>query len=387
MHVQSKNSIDCCGCSACANACPKDAISMKPDEMGFRYPVVDEDKCIDCGLCDKVCDFNSNYKRDHMFEHPLVYGCRHKNISELEYSQSGALSFALAEVFINDGGVVYGAMLKGSSEVIHRRCVSIDDLQTIRYSKYIQSNPQDSFKEVKLSLAKGEKVLYFGTPCQIAGLKSYIGKQNREMLWTADLVCHAVPSPQIWKDYVEYISKKYKIEPEETRFRNKKYGWHSHFESFRGGKRFLKKKTFRELFYFHLVVRPSCSNCPYTNYSRVGDVTCGDFWGWEKAHKVWNDNKGVSLALINSEKGQNLFESANLSYIESSEDECLQPQLRGPIELHPLYKSFVQDYKRNGFLYVAEKYSDLGWRYYVNAIKCFVAKFSGYLFVKSLLNR
>lgn len=382
----------CCGCSACANICSQKAINMVADSMGFHYPVVDQKKCVECGLCLKVCDFHTKYKRNDLFEEPLVFGCRHKNEKELSKSQSGALAYALAEQFISEGGVVYGAVQKSLLIVEHCRCTTMKDIQKTRYSKYIQSITLNAFKEVKRDLLDKKNVLFFGTPCQVSGLRSFLGKKMQERLFTCDLVCHGVPSPAVWANYCEAIEKKTKGIMDSVIFRDKKLGWHSHSETFsftkKNGKRAtVTKQTFRKLFYSHLIVRSSCSVCPYTNLKRVGDITCGDFWGWEKYHPEWNDNKGVSLALINSDKGYSLFQKANIDVIKSKQDECIQPQLLGPITLSPLYDKFVKDFECKGFVYVAKKYADWGWKYrcliFVNLIK----RFSGYNSLRKMLKR
>ena len=382
---------NCCGCSACANICPKEAITMEADGLGFVYPLVNKDNCIECGLCEKVCDFNPQYKRDNLFDEPLVYGCRHKNEEELSQSQSGALSYALAEQFILEGGILYGATLSSIDVVRHHRCSSRSEIQMIRMSKYIQSDVSLSYRSIKKDLSEGNKVLFFGTPCQVAGLKSYIGNKYREQLYTCDLVCHAVPSPTIWRDYCKAIEHKYKGKIKNVIFRNKKFGWHSHAETFmiqknNGQEEMVTKQTFRKLFYSHLIVRPSCSICHYTNLKRVGDISCGDFWGWEKFHSDWNDNKGVSLALINSERGYELFMRANLKSIKSNINECIQPQLVAPIKLSPLYNSLVKDFEKNGFVYIAKRYGDWGVLYKLKTLKGKVVNYL-YNLIKELFKR
>ena len=371
----------CCGCAACANICPKEAIQMKSDVLGFLYPQVDSDKCINCGACVKVCQFNKNYSRHKLYEEPIIYGCRHKDKTELIKSQSGALAFALGEAFINSGGVVYGAIMDMSLRVTHKKCSNLEELQRTRLSKYIQSDISDVYKEIKSGLCKKEKILFIGTPCQVAGLKSFIGPTLIEHLTTCDLVCHAVPSPAIWKDYYLCMEKRGHIN--EVVFRDKHYGWHSHKETFKYvNGRIVSRETFRMLFYNHLSVRESCSKCPFTNIYRVGDITCGDFWGWEKYHAEWNDNEGVSLAMINSDKGADLFSKANLISIKSNKNECLQPQLISPIELSSSRNSFVKDYSRYGFEYVAKKHADWGWNYIIKHYKYKILLQFGYFKAK-----
>ena len=222
------------------------------------------------------------------------------------------------------------------------------------------------YKKVKEDLIDGTKVLFSGTPCQVAGLKAFLGQRWQQNLITIDLVCHAVPSPAVWRSYIEWIEKKYGSKIEEVRFRDKRFGWNIHFETFKlANGKFLKRSTFRDLFYAHYMVRESCSNCPFTNLNRVGDVSIGDFWGWFSISDRFNDNRGVSLLLVNSDQGKQLLDScaSELDIIESNTKECLQPQLKEPIKLNPQYRQFIRDFNQKGFAYVGKKYADLGWRH------------------------
>lgn len=385
MHIDITEQKKCCGCTACAQICPQKAIAMVPDCLGFNYPKVDVAKCIECGVCIKVCNFKSDYKRTGLYETPKVYGCRYSNETELLKSQSGALAYSLGEQFIRNGGIVYGAIMESVSEVSHCKCITISDLQKTRYSKYVQSNPKNTFTEVKDALKNDQKILYFGTPCQIAGLKSFLGNKQIDNLTTCDLVCHGVPSPSVWKEYCKVMEGKRGKKLDWVLFRDKRCGWHSHSETFKYKKsqREDTKNTFRKLFYDHLIVRESCSNCHFANTRRIGDITCGDFWGWEKFHAEWNDNKGVSLALINSDKGYKLFRGASLHVIPSNLNECIQPQLQYPIELSPLYMEFCKLFADKGFVYVAKKYADWGWKYKFKMIISHLKRVSGYNIIKN----
>lgn len=355
----------CCGCTACASICPKNAISMIPDTLGFLYPVVNKNKCIGCGICEKVCQFNSAYKRYSNYDIPLVYGCRHKDIKELETSQSGGLSEAIIEAFLKTDGVVYGVGYDGVTHVLHKRATTLDECNEFKGSKYVQSDLRGIFKMVAQDLSNGERVLFIGTGCQVAGLKASISPKLIKKLLTVDLVCHATPSPAVWKSYVQYLERKYKKRIISVNFRDKGYGWHSHNETFvfeGGGK--IMKIAFRNLFYRHKIIRYSCSNCPFTNLKRVSDLTISDFWGWEKYYDLWNDNKGVSLLLINSEVGNSFFFNSLkqiIYYQESDITKCLQPQLKGPVtidenEIREIERIFLL----KGFYGIALKYHEIG---------------------------
>lgn len=361
----------CCGCTACASICPHDAISMKPDVMGFLYPHVDESKCIECGLCEKVCAFNEHYDTSLNILQPDAYAARHKNINEVETSRSGAAFIAISDYILDQGGVVYGVGYEEHFRVVHKRATNKVDRDEFKGSKYVQSDLTGIFRQVKEDLKNGLIVLFSGTPCQTAGLNSFVGKKLRENLLLVDIVCHGVPGPYIWRDYLQYLEKKQGKRITYVNFRDKSlYGWRAHRESFKfagGG----NKMTFTYVFYKHIMFRHSCGKCKYTNLKRPSDITIADFWGWEKTDPAFNaDDKGVSLVLCNTEKGRKIFEaiSDRMDIIPAELENCLQPNLQKPSDIHPLRMDFEKDYESKGFEYVMKKYGDIGWRYKVKRI-------------------
>lgn len=367
--INVSNKSNCCGCTACASICNHDAITMKPDELGFLYPSVDITKCVNCGLCEKVCQFHPGYKRYDNFEQPLAYSLRLKDEDQLMRSQSGGAFFAIADKFLNDGGVVYGAAFTGTWRVIHQKATDSQSLDKLRMSKYVQSDIRGIFPKIKEELKSGIKVLFSGTACQVAGLKSYVPKRLHENLFCIDIICHGVPSPKIWEDYLQYLQEKRNSKIIRACFRDKRFGWHGARESFlyeNGHEEF--RRTSNYLYFSGLTMRESCSQCPYTNIKRVGDITVGDQWGIPK-DSPYEDDKGLSLILINSDKGKQLFENIEQNAERTSLKDCMQPQLKQPSKLHPDYQRFAYDYETKGFLYVAKKYGDLGWRY---KIKCLI---------------
>lgn len=364
--IKINNPADCCGCTACASICAHDAITMKPDALGFLYPEVDKEKCVDCGLCEKVCAFNDNYDTSLNLDKPLAYGARHKDMNEVETSRSGAAFIAISDYILEQGGVVYGAGYTDHFRVVHKRATTKEERDEFKGSKYVQSDMTGVFRQVKQDLRDGLTVLFSGTPCQTLGLNSYVGKRLRENLFLVDIVCHGVPSPYMWRDYIAYLEKKQGSPIVWVNFRDKqKYGWAAHHETFKfkmgGG-----KMSFTYLFYKHIMFRKSCGNCHFTNIKRPSDITIADFWGWEKTNPNFNaDNKGCSLVLLNTEKGRKLFEAVHdrLNTMPAKLEDCLQPNMMHPSEIHPRREKFEEEYAKKGFKYVYFKYGEEGWRY------------------------
>lgn len=361
--IQIDNPQNCCGCTACKSICPKNAISMEPDVLGFLYPKVDEEKCISCGLCEKVCAFNENYEKSSDFCEPLAFGARHKDMNEVESSRSGAAFIALSDWILDQGGCVYGAGFVEHFRVAHKRALTKSERNEFKGSKYVQSDLGNTFKQVKSDLINGRYVLYSGTACQIAGLKSYIPQKLREKLYLVDIVCHGAPSPYIWRDYLSCAEKKWGSAVG-VNFRDKsKIGWAKHKESilFSNG----KKKVFDNftyLFYQHVMFRRSCSICHFTNLNRPSDITIADFWGWEKTNSDVNaDDKGVSLLLVNTMKGKCLLESVSskMNIFTAELKNCIQPNLQRPSSIHSGRISFEQEYVQHGYEFVARKYGNV----------------------------
>lgn len=369
--IQIKDKADCCGCTACASICPKDAITMEPDTLGFKYPKVDLSKCIDCGLCEKVCAFNDNYDKSRNLKEPEIYAARHKDIHEIETSRSGAAFIAISDYILENGGIVYGVGYKDHFRVAHKRATTKEERNEFKGSKYVQSDLDGIFRQVKEDLKQGNTVLFSGTPCQTAGLNSYIGKKLRENLVLVDIVCHGVPSPYIWRDYLAYIEKKYKNEVVKADFRDKsRIGWSGHIESFilKNGNK-IESKIYTDLFYQHIMLRSSCSKCHFTNFTRPSDFTLADYWGWQRLSTNFNsDDKGCSLLFINTIKGQILLNkiSSNLFLLKSDKEKSVQPNLEKPSVLDKRNTDFIIDFQRRGFKYVAKKYGNMGWRYLIN---------------------
>lgn len=377
----------CCGCTACASVCNHNAITMQPDTLGFMYPVVDIEKCVNCGLCDRVCAFNVDYDKSLNLSSPQAFALRHNDMNEVMNSQSGAAFVALSDYVLNLDGVIYGAAFVKNDfrKVVHSRAVTGKERDMFRGSKYTQSDLKNIFSMVKKDLIEGKLVLFSGTPCQTAGLNSFIGKKLRDKLILIDIVCHGVPSPAIWHDYLDYLELKYgKIEV--ACFRNKKaFGWKSHCESFMfSGNRKYSSDSYTYLFYRHIMMRHSCGICPFTNVNnRPSDITIGDCWGAQKYNLFGNDDKGISLVIINTDKGKNLFKQiSNITTVVPIDiANFLQPNLQSPTTPHPKRSSFQRDYSKYGFKFVLKKYGNNSLQ---NKIKRVVPKSLMNLIIKYL---
>ncbi len=371
----------CCGCSACVNVCHYHAISMQPDKLGFLYPVVDQAKCVDCGLCDKVCSFVPDVeavKRVPQNVKVEVLAARHKDSEILSQSQSGGAFSAMAEQVLNDGGLVYGAAFDESFMVRHIRVDSIEGLAALRGSKYVQSDLRGIYGQIIGDLRNGFEVIFAGTPCQVAGLKSYIPKALQENLLTVDFICHGVPSPSVWKDYLDYMSRQGTIV--KANFRDKSVaGWKEHKETFiyNNGKKKVAD-SFRVLFYKNIMLRHSCSVCPYNIMDHKSDVTIADFWGVDKVLPHMDGTEGTSLVVCNTSEGQELMVRASdvLNVVPAVLDYDFMsrrnPNLVRPARIDKDRMKFEDEFSRGGFIRVARRWGDLGIRYRLWQIKKYI---------------
>lgn len=317
------NKKDCCGCFACVNSCPKSCIEMLSDNEGFLYPTVDKDKCVDCGLCEKVCPIINKPEMPENKQTALAVINKDETI-RLNSSSGGVFSL-LASSIIENGGVVFGAALsEDCKSVSHIAVRTLQEIEVLRGSKYVQSKIGSTYKEVKTFLENGKKVLFSGTPCQIWGLYAFLNKEY-ENLYTCDFVCHGVPSPLVWEKYVKFREGKSSSETSQVFFRNKKSGWKTYsmqFE-FQNGVRYAQKNTddlYLRGFVADLYLRPSCYDCKFKGINRPSNITLADFWGVEKVCPEMYDNKGTSLLILNSDKGKKLFGLISKSTVNKEVD-------------------------------------------------------------------
>ncbi|MFR2839552.1 MAG: Coenzyme F420 hydrogenase/dehydrogenase, beta subunit C-terminal domain [Zhenhengia sp.] len=351
---------NCCGCTACMNICPKAAITMQADEEGFLYPSIDINKCIECGLCKKVCSFQNGYDTSNNFQEPIIYAVKNKDMNTRMHSRSGGIFVAIANTIIENNGAIYGVGYEGKFVVCHKKVENKEGIRELQGSKYVQSDLKQIYADVQTDLLQDRYVLFSGTPCQVAGLFGFLGNRlNTDKLITIDLVCHGVPSPLMWKEYIDFCEKKYKGKISKVDFRDKEYGWNTHFETVIINDKKYKSNLYTNLFYLHSMLRPACHSCKYTNFQRSADITIADFWGIDKCMPEFNDNKGVSLVLVNTHKGQGLFKEIQdgIFYKKSNKKDCTQPQLQYPSEQYLNRKTFWEDYHSKGFEYIIKKYA------------------------------
>lgn len=342
-----KENKDCCGCNACAQRCPKHCIVLKEDIEGFLYPHIDLSVCVDCGLCEQVCPV-LNQEEKCMPLH--VYAAKNNNEEIRLQSSSGGIFTLLSEKVLDKNGIVFGARFDENWEVKHDYTESIQGLATFRGSKYVQSRIEDNYKKLESFLKEGRKVMFSGTPCQIAGLKKYLRKEYDNLI-TVDFICHGVPSPKVWRMYLDEtialtgnkknsvlshsISKKELIRNIE--FRSKSTGWKKFSfvltlsETIVEGEKntvllssVFSENIFMRAFLSNLILRPSCYQCPFKSGSSGSDITIADFWGIDSLMPSFDDDKGIGLVLVNSQRGQYVFDTLPMEIHKSSIDNVLK---------------------------------------------------------------
>lgn len=288
-----------------------------------------------------------------------AYIVKHKDAEVRMASRSGGVFTAVSDIVLMEKGVVYGCAVNEQFQAEHIRAASKEERNQLRGSKYVQSSVGNCYKKVRDDLASGQQVLFSGTGCQVAGVKSYLGG-GLENLLTIDIVCHGVPSPAVWKSFLEWMENKYRGKVSSVNFRDKRYGWMAHFESVIIKGRIRVADYYRAIFYKHFSLRPCCFKCPYANTNRISDITIADAWGVDRKHSFFNDDKGVSLVILNTEKGISYFERAKekLEVIEVQLDEYMQPNLRNSSNCPEDRARFWNDFVERGFEYVGYKYGD-----------------------------
>ena len=301
---------DCAGCSACASICPKQCISMGRDEEGFVYPQLDETECMNCHLCEKVCPILN--KKSAEGDAPIVYASYNKDEHVRMHSSSGGIFSLFADWVLAQGGVVFGAGYGEKNKIIHKAARTSNELEELRGSKYVQTDICGIYLEVKKALNANEWVLFTGTPCQVQGVKTYLGKEYDKLV-TQDLICHGVASPMVWEKYLQYHEKRQEAKVVGVSFRSKRKGWKKfsmelHFSNKKIYSQTLDKDAMLQFFLKDYSLRPACYDCKFKESKHISDITLADFWGIEHLKPEICEEKGVSLVFLNTDKAKKIFE-------------------------------------------------------------------------------
>lgn len=356
----------CCGCKACASVCNHNAITFYFDEEGFWYPQIDEGKCVFCNKCRNVCPLNDDVIPVIKDENQ-TYAAFSKSDTVLKRSASGGMFSVISDYILTGGGVLFGHVYDEDCNCYCISGESQEDRNKMCGSKYVQSDMRDIFRTIKDYVNTGRKVLFTGTPCQIDAVKKYLGKGEYENFLTMGLVCHGVPSPKIFKEYIIEEEKKAGKKIKEVIFRSKEKGWTKPLRKFvyKDGNvaaELLNADAFNNLFQgTDCILRPSCYECRYAGKKRIEDITVADFWGIQNKHPdMFNDNKGVSLVLVNTKRGLDLFEKIkqNLVYkqvpLVDAQDKNI-PLVR-PVKPFKIRDKVFMEYKKYGSGYILKKY-------------------------------
>lgn len=325
INIQIKS--QCCGCGACKQMCPKHCISLCEDEEGFLYPIANKSTCIDCGLCERVCPILNPYNERRPI---LVLAAINNNIKVRKESSSGGIFTLLAEKVINEDGVVFGARFDDEWQVTLDYTESIEGLAHFRGSKYVQARTGETYRQCEQFLKDGRKVLYTGTPCQIAGLHHFLRKEYDNLI-TCDLICHGAPSPKVWSVYLnQFIGNSSKLITN-IEFRNKDQGWKTFNFKMSYDEGGIKKtistchkdNLFMRAFLSDIILRPSCYNCRAKQGISKSDITIADFWGIQNSHPDMDDDMGTGLVIFNTIKGRCILDLSRIRFVECNLGEAV----------------------------------------------------------------
>ena len=363
--IRIKDKENCCGCSACVQACPKNCIQMKSDTEGFLYPQANQESCIECGLCERVCPIiNYKPKTETVLS---AYAGYVKNESVRLKSSSGGLFTAIAESVLYENGVVFGAAFDDKMHVGHIAVSGEADLDLLSGSKYVQSDSREIYKEVKAALDAGKKVLFCGTPCQVAAMKAYLNKEYGNLLLMS-FICLGVNSPKALKAWLQEIEAEEKSKVKRVWFKYKQHGWHKSplctrldFSNDTHKVYFGDDNTFMKGYIgYHLYLRPSCSSCQFKGIQHGSDIMVADFWGLENA-----DDNGTSLLIVNSKKGEEIFDviGDNLVVSEKDFDEAVlgNPSFKVSVQPSKYSENFLRELDEIGFSRAYKKYARESW--------------------------
>lgn len=392
--IKINNPTECCGCGACSNVCPKHAINMIEDREGFLYPTVDISLCVNCGLCDKVCPMQLNGTYAVPTE---AYVVQNRNDTIRRQSTSGASINAIAEEVLSHGGFVYGVELSNDLKCRHIEVTKKSDLKKLQGSKYVQSDTDNVYRKVRERLKEEKEVLFIGTPCQVTALKSFL-KKDYEKLLCIDFACHGVPSPGVFREYVQYIERVYHKKVKNINFRDKSYGYAAQNQkitfvdgSTKEGSNAIK--TFLRMMFNGLILRPTCYECKFKTLGRASDITVYDCQLIGKFYPDMDDNKGTSNLIVHTNKGHNIISS---EYVKKHMDirkvdinaiiEYEGIMLYESAKINPRRAAFFDDYQHMTYGEVTKKYAPGSIKIIIgNSVK-FLTKFMG-PFGKTVLKR
>lgn len=360
---------DCYGCGACCNICENDAICMQPDAQGFLYPTIDQTRCVDCKMCTQACPIQKE-KLLLSVKPDVIYGVKCADDIRAQ-SSSGGFYTLLSNYILSIRGEIYGTRYAEDMNVKHDLATNPLQRDRFRGSKYVQSDIGKTYISIEKTLKAGKAVLFTGTPCQVAALKQYLKVRHvdTQKLLLNDIVCHGVPSPKLWKEYIQFLETRHQGKLISFSFRNKEAGWRGyHIKAmFSDGRTICDDsdtQSYTKMFSLDIMLRPSCYYCPFAQNERCGDITIGDFWGIEKIDCDYSDNQGISMVFANSQEGQallhELVSTEDLSYKTYLMKQILQPALYMPTDFGLNYDFFWRDYKKHGFVFVARKYGEFG---------------------------
>lgn len=375
-----KSKSDCCGCEACMNVCPLSAISMKCDEYGFLYPQIDQKRCNHCGKCLKVCDFSN---RIICLRNPLAaYAVINKDMDMLKRSASGGAFGAIAKYVLENGGVVFGCAWNDNMEATHIAIRDVKELHRLQSSKYVQSRINFTYREVEKCLREGLLTLFSGTPCQVGGLLSYLGKEYENLI-TVDLICHGVPNAEMLRGYLKCLEEKLHGKIVDVNFRDKFNGWSSllsikyiYINRIKNAKIHNSESSYYHHFLYGNICRDSCYQCIYAKPSRIGDFTLGDYWGYEKSHPYLNSRYGVSLLLTNTEKSRTTLDAVSNEMIIQETDYNVAKQynarLNRPTEIHRDREVILRCWRTDGVLGLSYTINTSKIHHFINLIKIYM---------------
>jgi len=362
---------ECYGCGACYNICPTGAIRMVPDEEGFLYPKIDQSKCTDCGKCKSVCQVYHDSPLEENFNQ-RYFAVKHSDKIR-KTSSSGGLFTALSDYFLENEGFIVGAGYDDNFKVVHKLVSDEKGRNSLRGSKYVQSDMKDIYLKVGDLLDGGNLVLFTGTPCQVEGLNLFLQKDYKN-LTTVDLVCHGVGSPKVFDSFLKYIQEKAGDKLVNYNFRDKKLGWRGYNVSAEyKNKKVTSKlwlKSFNYLFSKNIINRPSCNTCKHFSYNRFSDITIGDYWGVEKYYPDFEDSLGVSLLMINTAKGKKLYKQIkdDLTQRKIRKEESKQNSLIRQPKKSKVRDEFWNYFRNRGYKVAIKKHGNYNYKGFIQDI-------------------